>query len=53
MTDPEPKQAPPIPRPIQTDDDNVVKQEQAKGTVRPDGPGDETAPTEPDRTARH
>ncbi|HEY4177830.1 MAG TPA: hypothetical protein VGM90_13380 [Kofleriaceae bacterium] len=32
------------PPPFETDDDNLVKQEQAKGEVRPDGPGDETAP---------
>jgi hypothetical protein len=43
---------PPIPRPVETDADNVVRQENAKGTVRPDGPGDETAPVEPDRTQR-
>ena len=30
--------------PRETDDDNVVRQEQSKGEVRPDGPGDETAP---------
>ena len=46
------KKYPPIPRPVETDDDNVVRQENSKGTVRPDGPGDETAPVEPDRTQR-
>jgi hypothetical protein len=25
-------------------DDNVIREEQSKGSVRPDGPGDETAP---------
>ncbi len=36
----------------QTDDDNVVRQAQSKGKVRPDGPGDATAPVKPDRRAR-
>jgi hypothetical protein len=31
----------------ETDEDNVVRQEQAKGEVRPDGPGDDTAPVKP------
>lgn len=43
---------PPIPKAAETDEDNVVRQEQAKGTVRPDGPGDETAPVEPDSTRK-
>ena len=30
-------------------DDNVVKEEVAKGDVRPDGPGDDTAPVEPEQ----
>jgi hypothetical protein len=30
-------------------EDNVVKKEQQKGDVRPDGPGDDTAPVEPER----
>lgn len=47
-----PKRYPPIPRPYETDEDNVVRQAQAKGKVRPDGPGDETAPVEPERRAR-
>lgn len=34
--------------PRETDDDNVVRQEQSKGEVRPDGPGDETAPVKPE-----
>jgi hypothetical protein len=44
------KHFPKIP-PRETDDDNVVRQDQAKGDVRPDGPGDETAPvkTEQDK----
>jgi hypothetical protein len=37
------KQYPRIP-PREDDSDNVVRQEQSKGEVRPDGPGDETAP---------
>jgi len=37
------KQYPKIP-PSETDPDNVVRQEQSKGEVRPDGPGDSTAP---------
>lgn len=36
----------------ETDDDNVVRQEQAKGEVRPDGPGDQTAPVKPERAKR-
>jgi hypothetical protein len=31
---------------------NVVRQAQAKGKVRPDGPGDATAPVKPDRRVR-
>ena len=50
MEKPKQQKAPPIPREYEKDEDNVVRQEQAKGTVRPDGPGDETAPVEPDRT---
>lgn len=45
------KKYPPIP-PRETDEDNVVRQEQSKGVVRPDGPGDETAPVTPDKTRR-
>lgn len=50
-TKPTTKKYPPIP-PRETDDDNVVRQEQSKGVVRPDGPGDETAPVTPDKTRR-
>lgn len=35
----------------ETDEDNVVRQEQAKGDVRPDGPGDDTAPVKPEKQA--
>jgi hypothetical protein len=47
---PDDKRFPKIP-PSETDADNVVRQDQAKGDVRPDGPGDETAPvkTEPEK----
>ncbi|HEY4060035.1 MAG TPA: hypothetical protein VGM39_25645 [Kofleriaceae bacterium] len=31
-------------RAFETDEDNVVRQEQAQGEVRPDGPGDATSP---------
>ncbi|HEY5951442.1 MAG TPA: hypothetical protein VIV40_38375 [Kofleriaceae bacterium] len=41
------KQDPKLP-PAETDDDNVVRQENSKGEVRPDGPGDETAPVKPE-----
>jgi hypothetical protein len=48
MTTPTPK-PPPIPPELpEVKDDNVVKEEQAKCDVRPDGPGDETAPVEPE-----
>ena len=39
--------APPL-RPTERNEENVVKEEQAKGVVRPDGPGDETAPVTPE-----
>lgn len=42
MTNPSDR-SPKIP-PLETDDDNVVREEQSKGEVRPDGPGDETSP---------
>ena len=29
-------------------DDNVVREQQSKGKVRPDGPGDSTAPIKPE-----
>ena len=47
MTTPKsPKSVPPPLRPAQEDQENVVEKEQSKGEVRPDGPGDETAPVE-------
>lgn len=52
MHTPKPPQAPkrstPPLRPAEEDQENVVKKEQAKGDVRPDGPGDETAPVVPE-----
>lgn len=45
MPEATPKQARKLP---EIKDDNIVKEEQAKGEVRPDGPGDETAPVTPD-----
>ena len=33
--------------PLNPDDDNVLRQAQSQGQVRPDGPGDATAPIEP------
>ncbi|MBA3391669.1 MAG: hypothetical protein H0T89_03445 [Deltaproteobacteria bacterium] len=43
-----PKQPnPPLP-PVDKDDDNEVRKELSKGDVRPDGPGDETAPVKPE-----
>jgi hypothetical protein len=52
MTTPTPKQAPKPeaipPKLPEVPEDNVVKEEQAKGEVRPDGPGDETAPVKPE-----
>ncbi|MEO8698756.1 MAG: hypothetical protein ABI867_01900 [Kofleriaceae bacterium] len=35
------------------EEDNVVRKELSKGDVRPDGPGDETAPVAPERPAKH
>ncbi|MGE0400987.1 MAG: hypothetical protein AB7T06_30035 [Kofleriaceae bacterium] len=49
MTTPRSNQAPTLPEP---EADNVVKEEQEKGEVRPDGPGDDTAPVEPDPDPR-
>ncbi|HLL25092.1 MAG TPA: hypothetical protein VK427_23315 [Kofleriaceae bacterium] len=40
----QPKQAPKLPEKEET---NVVREELTKGDVRPDGPGDETAPVAP------
>ncbi len=45
MAEPVPTKAPKLP---EVESDNVVKEEQAKGDVRPDGPGDESAPVEPE-----
>ena len=46
-TQPKPPAIPPkLP---EVKDDNVVKEEQSKGDVRPDGPGDATAPVEPEK----
>lgn len=42
---------PPL-RPTDRNKENVVEQEQAKGDVRPDGPGDDTAPVLPE-SAKH
>jgi hypothetical protein len=39
----------PAPKLPEIKEDNVVKKEQQKGDVRPDGPGDDTAPVEPER----
>ena len=33
----------------ETDEDNVVRQDTAKGVVRPEGPGDETSPVKPEK----
>ena len=43
-----PTQSTPPLRPTDRNTENVVKQEQAKGDIRPDGPGDETAPVAPE-----
>ena len=49
MNNPEhPTQSAPPLRPTKRNEENVVKQEQAKGDVRPDGPGDDTAPVTPE-----
>jgi hypothetical protein len=42
-----PKQSTPPLRPAQENQENVVKRESSKGEVRPDGPGDDTAPVKP------
>lgn len=49
-TPPPPEQPAPALRPTGRNEENVVKQEQAKGEVRPDGPGDDTAPVKPEST---
>lgn len=47
MTKPKHSKPPAAPlRPARENQENVVKQEQSKGEVRPDGPGDATAPVE-------
>jgi len=43
---PAPTRAPVRKLPIPVDD-NVVREQQSKGKVRPDGPGDETSPVTP------
>ncbi|MDB4962859.1 MAG: hypothetical protein JWP01_2858 [Myxococcales bacterium] len=49
MSTPKPPKDPtPALRPTDRNEENVVKQEQAKGEVRPDGPGDDTAPVKPE-----
>jgi len=52
MTKPAPKKQPPATKLPEKPEDNVVKEELTKGEVRPDGPGDETAPVEPDHTRK-
>jgi len=47
-----PKQSTPPLRPTKRNEENVVREEQAKGEVRPDGPGDDTAPVKPE-TDKH
>jgi hypothetical protein len=44
----QPPRKSPDPDKVDKDDDNVVRKELAKGEVRPDGPGDESAPVEPE-----
>ncbi|MEJ7596528.1 MAG: GNAT family N-acetyltransferase [Kofleriaceae bacterium] len=52
MTEPKPPQTPhPTPHKPEVDDDNPVRKELAKGDVRPDGPGDDSAPVVPERTS--
>jgi hypothetical protein len=43
------KQSTPPLRPARENQENVVEKEVSKGDVRPDGPGDETAPVTPER----
>lgn len=45
-----PAKQPPAPKLPEKKTENVVKEELTKGDVRPDGPGDETAPVKPDKT---
>ena len=52
MTEPKPPTTPPpTPHKPEVDDDNPVRKELGKGDVRPDGPGDDSAPVEPERTS--
>ena len=44
---PKPPKQPSGPKLPEKKTENVVKEELTKGDVRPDGPGDETAPVEP------
>lgn len=44
---PQPQPEPPL-RPTDRNKENVLQQEQSKGEVRPDGPGDDTAPVKPE-----
>lgn len=46
-----PKQQP-APKLPEKKTENVVQEELTKGDVRPDGPGDETAPVKPDHTRK-
>jgi hypothetical protein len=48
----EPERSTPPLRPARENQENVVEKEQSKGEVRPDGPGDETAPVTPERDER-
>lgn len=47
-----PKQSTPPLRPAKENQENVVREEQVKGEVRPDGPGDDTAPVKPETDKR-
>lgn len=49
---PDTKKYPPI-LPRDPNDENVVQKELSKGEVRPDGPGDETAPVKPEVEKQH
>ena len=43
------KKPPPAQKLPEKPEDNPVREELTKGEARPDGPGDETAPVEPER----
>jgi hypothetical protein len=49
---PKPPKQPSGPKLPEKKTENVVQEELTKGDVRPDGPGDETAPVEPDKTRK-